>query len=364
MKKTLTTTLFLLFTLVSWGVKAQLVYHDAGQFQLLGKSTDKTETLYERLSTDLKDTTREPVWNIGKRTAGLAVRFSTNARTIGAKWSLYEDRLTNNMTATGTKGLDLYCLEGDNWVFVNSARPNVTGKENEVTIIQNMDSSEKEFMLYLPLYDGVTSLEIGVDSLAVIKNAKASLPEILKPVVAYGTSILQGGCASRPGMAHTNILSRWLNKEIINLGFSGNAQLDYEIAEQIADVDASIFILDFMPNVNVGQINEKMEKFYSIIRSKHPDTPILFVENPLYPQMTYDLYVKDVVLKKNKALQEVYAKLEKTDKNISLISSATIIGNDNEATVDGIHFTDLGFMRYAEYLYPILKGILENENEQ
>ena len=103
-----------------------------------------------------------------------------------------------------------------------------------------------------------------------------------KPVVFYGTSILQGGCASRPGMAHTNILERWLNRECINLGFSGNALLDLEIAYVMAGVDASVFVLDFVPNAGVEQIKERAGEFYSIIRSKHPDTPVLFVEDPIF----------------------------------------------------------------------------------
>ena len=105
---------------------------------------------------------------------------------------------------------------------------------------------------------------------------------VRSPLFFHGTSILQGGCASRPGMAHTNILERWLNRECINLGFSGNALLDLEIAELIATVDASMFVLDFLPNATVEQMKERAEKFYSIVRSKHPDTPILFVEDPIF----------------------------------------------------------------------------------
>lgn len=129
--------------------------------------------------------------------------------------------------------------------------------------------------MYLSLYDGVTSLSIGVDSLSAITPPAVDLPKREKPVVFYGTSILQGGCASRPGMAHTNILERWLNRECINLGFSGNALLDLEIADVIAGVDASMFVLDFVPNATVEQMRERADKFYTTIRSKHPDTPVL-----------------------------------------------------------------------------------------
>mgnify|MGYP003233914338 FL=1 len=114
-------------------------------------------------------------------------------------------------------------------------------------------------MIYLPLYDGLVSLSIGIDADASINQPSKESPIREKPVVFYGTSILQGGCASRPGMAHTNIISRRLNRECINLGFSGNAFLDLGVAQVMAGVDAGVFVLDFVPNVTVEQMNERME---------------------------------------------------------------------------------------------------------
>lgn len=338
---------------------AQLKYYDAHGFPLYGKISNQTETRYERLPTHVKSLTRTPVWNLGKNTAGLYIRFVSNTSSVSLKWSLYENRIMNHMTPTGIKGFDLYCYLNNKWEFVNSARPKSDSMDNEAMVISNMNKDEKEFLLYFPLYDGVTSLQIGVDSTAVIFQPEHNLFGNNKPVICYGTSILQGGCASRPGMAHTNILSRWLKTEFINLGFSGNGQLDYEIAEIIAEKEASLIILDFMPNVSVKQIEEKMEKFYGIIREKLSDVPILFIENPVFPQGRFDLHMQNVVKEKNIALNKVFSKLQsKGEKNIRLIPSAGMIGVDNEATVDGVHFTDLGFMRYAEYLYPILNQYL------
>lgn len=210
--------------------------------------------------------------------------------------------------------------------------------------------------MYLSLYDGVTSLSIGVDSLSAITPPAVDLPKREKPVVFYGTSILQGGCASRPGMVHTNILERWLNRECINLGFSGNALLDLEIADVIAGVDASMFVLDFVPNATVEQMRERADKFYTTIRSKHPDTPVLFVEDPLFTHSPFDTRIAKEVKDKNETLNAFFRSLkQRGEKNIYFLASRDIIGHDGEATVDGIHFTDLGFMRYAEILYPILE---------
>lgn len=359
MTRQLSLFVFFFYMLSLLSAQAQLTYYSADSFKLLGKASDETETLYERLPLRLKEISREPVWNLGKNTAGLAVRFLTDAQTIGVRWTLLHGNVMNHMAATGSNGLDLYCFENGQWTFVNSARPRIGEKENETVIVNHMIGNKREYMLFLPLYDGVTSLEIGVNAEAKIEPPLLDLPSSRKPIVAYGTSILQGGCASRAGMAHTNILTRWLNREVINLGFSGNGKLDLEIAELIAEVDASVFILDFVPNASVELIQDRLERFYSIIRKKHPQTPILFVEGPIYPHSRFDLKVSEEIALKNRALQEVFSRIASVDKQVQLISSVPMIGEDGEATVDGVHFTDLGFLRYAEYLYPMLKELLE-----
>ncbi|MDC7137009.1 SGNH/GDSL hydrolase family protein [Bacteroides zhangwenhongii] len=338
---------------------AQMVYHDASQFPLLGKAVQRTEMRYNRLPDSLKNISRSPLWNLSKNSAGMAIRFRSNSTRIAVKWENIFNNHMNHMTDVGTKGLDLYCWESnEQWRFVNSARP--TGKMNQAIIISNMQPKEKEYMLYLPLYDGLVSLSIGVDSSATINQPLIDYPVRKKPVVFYGTSILQGGCASRPGMAHTNIISRRLNRECINLGFSGNALLDLEVAKVISEVDASVFVLDFVPNASVEQMKERMETFYRIIRSKHPDTPVIFIEDPNFTHTLYDERIAKEVQRKNDTLKEIFNRLKKeNEKNIIFISSKNMLGEDGEATVDGIHFTDLGMMRYADLVCPIIKKAIK-----
>ena len=325
-------------------IHAQLVYHDASNFPLLGRATESAGARYERFPDSLKNISRAPLWNLSRNSAGMAIRFRSNSTTIAAKWVALFNTHMNHMTDTGAKGLDLYCLQknGD-WRFVNSARPK--GKTNQVTIIKNMHPEEREYMLYLPLYDGLVSLSIGVDSLATISQPLVDYPIRKNPVVFYGTSILQGGCASRPGMAHTNIISRRLNRECINLGFSGNALLDLEVAKVIAEVE---------------QMKERMETFYRIIRSKHPDTPVIFIEDPIFTHTLYDERIAKEVQRKNDTLKEIFNRLKKeNEKNIIFISSKNMLGEDGEATIDGIHFTDLGMMRYADLVCPIIKKAIK-----
>lgn len=344
--------------LCSLGIHAQTVYYDAYAFKLIGKLSDSTETRYERLPRYLRNKTRKPVWTLGKNTSGLALRFRTNSTSVSARWGVSGNTNMSHMAFVGIKGVDLYCLNGaGKWTFVNSGKPQ--GKENEWHIISGMTPEEREYMLYLPLYDGITHIEIGIDSTAQIKKPLSELPSVGLPIIYYGTSITQGGCASRPGMAHTNILSRWLNKEIINLGFSGNGQLDYEIAELMGNYQAAAYIIDCMPNVSCKQVNEKLETFYLKLRKRHPETPILLIGNPIFPFSYFDIKTHRMLEEKNEALHAIYNNLKGRDKNLYYLPSKDIIGNDGEATVDGIHYTDLGFMRYAEHLYPIIKKLIK-----
>ena len=157
-------------------------------------------------------------------------------------------------------------------------------------------------------------------------------------------------------MAHTNIISRWLNRECVNLGFSGNALLDLEIAEVVAGVDASVYVLDFVPNANVQQMKERADKFYTIIRSRHPDTPVIFLEDPIFTHTRFDQRIAEEVAQKNETVNAIFQSLKKRgEKNIYMISSKDMLGHDGEATVDGVHFTDLGMMRYAELVCPMIK---------
>ena len=329
-------------------LRSQRSFHDvAGFLPVYGKIRDCKNPLYSRLSSDMQPAVRKALWNLSQNTAGLYVRFRTNSTSVGARWTVKYNNQFNHITATAVKGLDLYCLQDGKWQFVNSAIP--TGKENHATIVENMLPQEREFMLYLPLYDGVDKLEIGIDPGAEIVASELNSPNRENPIVMYGTSILQGASASRPGMAATNIIGRRFDREVVNLGFSANAFLDKEIAELMSEVEASAYVLDFVPNASVSQIKELTIPFYRILRKKHRTTPIIFVEDPQFPSAVYNRVLADEIREKNEALQLVYKELQKEkEKNIYYVPSQALIGDDYEATVDGIHFTDLGQFRYAE----------------
>ena len=333
-------------------------WYDAANLPLYGKARQDTKELYERLPAEFEGRSRDAVWYLGRNSAGLYVRFSSNASAIWLRWSAKFGNHMNHQTLTGTRGLDLYVLtDKGEWRFMASGRPTLDSKDCEQKVIGAMEPKWREYMLYLPLYDGLTKLEIGVDREAVVEAPKVDLPRCDKPIVMYGTSILQGGCANRPGMAHTSILSRRFNREVINLGFSGNALLDLEIAELMASVeDPAIYVFHYVPNAYDYLIREKGEQFFRIVRDAHPDVPILFLEDPYFGHYEYDAGIKAEVDKKNAAQWELFCKLKKQgEKNIWYLKSDDMVGHDNEAFVDGIHFTDLGMMRYADWLAPHIR---------
>ena len=337
----------------------EIVYTDASAFPIYGKVTDQTSALYERLPLELKGVSRDPVWYLGTNSAGLFIRFRSNSTSIHVRWESTYDYAMTHMTDTGTKGLDLYALVDGEWRHACSAQPQ--GKKSERKVIANMDPVEREYMLYLSLYDGVTSLEIGVDKGATLDQPSVDRPSREKPIVMYGTSILQGGCANRPGMAHTNIISRRLDREVINLGFSGNALLDMEIAHLMASVeDPGLFVMDYVPNASAQAIDEVGEQFFRIVRDAHPDVPVVFIEDVIFPFSTFDNLILEEVTTKNQAQKRLYEKLKKSgQKRIYYIGAEGMIGDDGEATVDGIHFTDLGMMRYVDHVLPTLKKALK-----
>ena len=244
MKKILT---LLVTACLGLNLSAQ-VYTDASAFPVYGKVSDATKTRYQRLPAALEGVSRDPVWYLGTQSAGLYIRFRSNSTAVHARWTSTYGNWMPNMNPTGVRGLDLYILVDGAWKHAGVGRPSQE-KTSTDCLVRNMTPEWREYMLYLSLYDGVDSLEIGIDEGASLAQPVAAAPGTERPVVMYGTSILQGCSASRPGMAHTNMISRALDREVYNLGFSGNALLDLEIARLMASVpDPAVFVLDYAPN--------------------------------------------------------------------------------------------------------------------
>lgn len=356
------------------------VWHDAAQMHVFGKAVEETYAPFVRFPEDINAQARKALKNLGQDAAGLYLQFRTDSPAIHVRWTSVKQLTMSHMASVGSRGLDLYVRTAKGWRYVGSARPDLKKAETTRVLVKELDPGMKTFRLYLSLYDGISALEIGVEEgssfkpegfeptgAALESEGPAFEPkhrtEMRKtrkaPVVMYGTSILQGGCVSRPGMAATNILGRWLDREVVNLGFSGNALLDAEIAELMARVEnPAVFVLDNVPNDTPEMILERMEPFVKALRDAHPNVPIVFVEQAPYAHDFVSASSAGRVRRKNEAQYTMYKRLKAAGyKKLYFVSGEKLIGTDGEATVDYVHQTDLGAMRYAKALYPILKKL-------
>ena len=205
--------------------------------------------------------------------------------------------------------------------------------------------------MYLPLYSGVTELRIGIEQDATIAQPPPRPAGRDKPLVFYGTSITQGGCASRAGMCHPAILGRWLDRAVLNLGFSGSGKMEPELAHLLGELDAAVFVLECLPNMTTEMVRQRVQPFVRILRAAQPTNPILLVESPLNPDANPG----------NEALRNAFENL--TEQGVSglyyLPGKTQLAGSEN-GTVDGVHPTDLGFFRIATAYEPVLRSILDS----
>lgn len=339
--------------------QTKLKWVDASQFEILGRVYPDSLPIYSRIPAFRKDVTRYEVYELGQHSAGISIRFRSDSPDIYLKWNTKYNNHMTHMADIGTRGLDLYVLtENGKWRYIGPGRP--MGNPTIWTATANMEPEMREYMIHLSLYDAVDKLEIGIDEGYAIEQPVAKSPRRGKPVVIYGTSLAHGATASRPGMAASNILQRELDNEFINLGFSANGRLDYEIAEMMASVDAAAYIMDNIPNSSVDEIYNKTEKFVKILRDSHPDVPIIFIEDPKFPGIPWNKRITEEVSKKNKAIREVYQKMvDNGMKNTYYVEQIHLQPEDGDATSDEYHYTDIGFRKYCDTLLPILKTILK-----
>ena len=305
------------------------------------------ENRYDRLPASYKEIVREPVWDLSKHSSGLSIRFLSNSSVITAKWEVLNNFSMDHMPDTGIKGVDLYFKDNDEWQYINTGVP--VGFNNEYKLVENMENELREYKLFLPLYDGIKNIEIGVDSVSYIKRPKINEK---KPIVFYGTSITQGACASRPGMAHTNIISRQLDRDVINFGFSGNGRMEESIANLISDSNPIFYVIECMPNMYPPDlVSNNTIPLIDTIRAKDSDTPIILVDLFTSPITALDKNALRGTSEMNNALKSQYDKMINSGyNNIIYLETQSALGNDFEGTVDAVHFTDLGFIRYSNFL--------------
>ncbi len=338
--------------------KPSLHWFDAKELCIEGKGWPDTRNFYDRLPAKAMGVVRSGLWTLSEDTPGMVVRFVTDATSLSARWTLRKERTAlPNMPASGASGLDLYVRFKGEWRWLGAARPDDSGSK-EQRLTTGMSPGLRECMLYLPIRNGIDKLEIGVP-----EGARCEMPparqNTTKSVVFYGTSIVHGIAASRPGMAYPAILCRRLDCTMINLGFSGNAVCEPEIATLLAELDPSAYMLDPLPNMNAEMVTERMPAFIAKIREAHPKTPIILVENTEMGDAPVNPSRRNGYSASNAVLRKIFEQRVKAgDKKLFYIRGDKLLGTDGEGTVDRVHPSDLGFMRMANEMEPILRRAL------
>lgn len=334
-------------------------WYDVRLLGVEGRGWTNTKAPFDRLPAKAEKIVRPPVWSLSRHSAGLCVRFLTDATSLKARWKLTSPRLAMpHMAATGVSGLDLYVkTDAGKWRWLAVGFPRA--QTNSVTLFSGIPAGRRQFLLYLPLYNGVSSVEIGLPKDAsLFKADPRGKAKQRKPIVFYGTSITQGGCASRPGMVHTAILGRRLDRPVINLGFSGNGRMEPEVARLFAELDPVVYVLDCLPNMDGKLVSERVVPFVRILRKKHPATPILLVEDRSYTNAFLIASRRRRNEENRRELRKAWERLKSGgDKHVYYLPGERLLGDDGEAAVDGSHPTDLGFVRQADAFEKALRKI-------
>ncbi len=327
-------------------------------FTLYGHEEKESDTLFRRMPSDKAAAVNDGVKWLHTNTAGIRVRFMTDSPFVAIRATCPCPCLMPHMTAIGDNGFDLY--EDDR--FTGSFQPRINQSGNCYTLpntyeklIELKQQGLHTITVNFPLYTNVSSLLIGLQENALVSAAPAYRYE--KPVVYYGSSITQGGCASRPGNSYQAIISRRLNCDYRNLGFSGNAKGEQTMADYLADLPMSVFVLDYDHNApSVDHLKATHKSFFDTIRTKNPTLPIVIVSAPEARRGSAYFEPRKEICKATYT-----AALAAGDKRVWFVDGSDIfhLYDPEMVTVDGCHPNDFGFFCMAELIGKAVKEALD-----
>ncbi len=337
--------------IVTNGVK----WIDGKYLPIEGREFDDVEAYYDRLPKNVTTNVNEGVRYMKHWSAGLQFRFRTTSKKLTFRWvPTSPDWLEmGHMPSTGASGIDVYRFDEkkEKWIHVN------TGTVSKETRIGEKSISwvpGEACLVNLPLYNGVKEFQLGIDESATVAALEARKSGVTKPVVFYGTSITEGGCASRPGMSFVNIVGRDLDVPVVNLGFSGAGKMEFEMNEHMAKIDASCYVLDTLWNMNLKMVQENYEKFIRALRAARPNVPIVMAEKYVVAS-----HVDKDLDAMNEFVRKLYAKLVTEGwENIYYLPKDGMYWDD-EGTVDTVHPNDWGMMQLARGFEGIIQKALK-----
>ena len=304
--------------------------------------------LYRRIPEGIAKTVSDGVATNGRYSTGGRIKFKTTSKYIAISVKC-QRHLMPHCALSGSSGFDIYA--GKNYIgtFIPPFGE-FTEYEAKYTF---PDRRMREITINMPLFTTVSEIYVGLEERARVEKTRGYKYE--KPIVFYGSSITHGGCASRPGTCYEGFISRRLDTDYINLGFSGCAKGEDSIAEYISGLDTSVFVYDYDHNAPTAEHLEKThERMFLKVRAANPDLPILMLSRPKY-------YLTEAEKKRLEIVKKTYENaLARGDKNVYFIPGPSLMKYaKDEGTVDGCHPTDLGFYSMAKVIIPTIKKILE-----
>ncbi len=310
------------------------VFHESGKFRRIPEAVAKS--------------VNDGVHALHANTAGGRVRFKTDSPYIAIHAKMPSVGKMPHFALTGSAGFDLYVGNNYTATFV----PPFNIEDGYESVVHFAFAGMREVTINFPLYSDVAELYIGLSETAKVCEPEPYKTE--KTIVYYGSSITQGGCASRPGNSYESIISRSFDADYINLGFSGSARGEDEIADYISKLDMSVFVYDYDHNAPTAEhLKNTHEKMFNKIRAVHPDLPVVFMSRPKY-HLTEDEKLRLEIIKDtyNNALKN-------GDKNVYLLDGRALMSlAGDEGTVDNCHPNDLGFMSMAKAVGAVLAKII------
>ena len=331
-------------------------WYDGAELPMEGRgfAQERLATPYQRLPTDILPRVTKEVRDLQSDTAGLCFRFRTDSRRLRLFWKTTAPvRQSWNLASSGADGVDVYQQTPQGWRFVQppfQPRPKDGGAEYVWEVEPGLTT-----MVYLPTYNGIAEFRVGVEQGKTIEAAPPRASGIAKPVVFYGTSITQGASASHPGGCWVAQAARKADFEAVNLGFSGSGKMEDAMLDCLADIDASLYVLDTVSNMSPKLMAERMEAFVRGLAERRPGVPILLTANAWVmggEARRRDAFVRDLVAKLKAEDPARWASLHFAGDD------ATALAPDSDGTVDGIHLNDLGMKRAGEYFGGVIRDIL------
>ena len=325
---------------------------------------------YFRMPQRMEKQLPKAVWSLSHNSAGLYVKFKTDSKKISVRYLLSnQTRYAVNMTPYNHSGIDLYVkVDGKNHWIPNQSKTRLTMTKGDTARFNFIDlntavfpSGMGEYTLYLPTYNSIKGLEIGVEPNATFSFIRESMEK--KPIVIYGTSIAHGASASRPGMIWTNILQRELNYPIINLGFSGSALCESSVFDALCEIDERIYIIDAVPNchgLNDSTFNARLRDGIKKLRN-HTSAPIILAESNALPKPAYAKCRDDGMFRIDLKQQEIYKNLRKKGVKGLYYISRKDFGFTEDDYIEGVHPNDLGMRKYADAYKKLLIKLLKKK---